>query len=319
LKYEKQLLKVPGCSLHLPQFLSFLVTGKSYSETTSIGCHTMLWNFQTNNYHEWVHKENIIKRLAPVFPSDEVIIMNDGVKAGVGLHDSSSALIPYLAHFSQPFILISTGTWCISLNPFNNAPLTFRELEQDCLCFMTYKSRPVKASRLFAGFEHEEQTKRIATHFSKQHNYFEQVKFNRETIEYLNMHMLQDTNNESTPGISDFRYRDLDLFKSYEEAYHQLMLDIVHQQVLSTKLLMKGEPVTRIFVDGGFSKNVLYMNLLAISFPEIEVYAASVAQASAMGAALAIHHHWNQQTLPADLIELKYYSSPIDSPAKFVP
>ena len=50
------------------------------------------------------------------------------------------------------------------------------------------------------------------------------------------------------------------------------------------------------------------MYLLADAFPSIEVYAASVAQASALGAALAIHKHWNTKSLPADIIGLKLYS-----------
>ena len=64
----------------------------------------------------------------------------------------------------------------------------------------------------------------------------------------------------------------------------------------------------RIFVDGGFSKNAIYMYLLAEAFPAIEVYAASVAQASALGAALAIHPHWNTKPLPPGIIDLKLYS-----------
>jgi glycerol kinase len=71
---------------------------------------------------------------------------------------------------------------------------------------------------------------------------------------------------------------------------------------------VKGTKVRRIFVDGGFSKNVIYMNMLAMLFPEIEIYAASMAQATAMGAALAIHPTWNKKSLPNDLIELKYYA-----------
>jgi hypothetical protein len=35
------------------------------------------------------------------------------------------------------------------------------------------------------------------------------------------------------------------------------------------------------------------MYLMSEAFPNIEVYAASVAQASALGAALVIHQHWN--------------------------
>jgi sugar (pentulose or hexulose) kinase len=70
--------------------------------------------------------------------------------------------------------------------------------------------------------------------------------------------------------------------------------------------------VKRIFVDGGFSKNLIYMNLMAQAFPAIEVFAASMAQATAMGAALAIHHKWNSQPVPGDLIELKMYTIPKD-------
>ena len=82
---------------------------------------------------------------------------------------------------------------------------------------------------------------------------------------------------------------------------------MVQAQIASTRLIMGDDRVKRIFVDGGFSKNDIYMNLLAKSFPEIEVYAASMAQATAIGAALVIHEHWNTQPIPNDIIELRYY------------
>jgi sugar (pentulose or hexulose) kinase len=109
-------------------------------------------------------------------------------------------------------------------------------------------------------------------------------------------------------GQSVFAERNLDDFLNYEEAYHQLISDIISQQIKSTNLVLRGTAVKRIFVDGGFSKNAIYMYLLAEAFPSIGVYAASVAQASALGAALAIHKHWNTKSLPADIIGLKLYS-----------
>ena len=51
------------------------------------------------------------------------------------------------------------------------------------------------------------------------------------------------------------------------------------------------------------------MSLLAAAFPDVEVYAATVAQASALGAALAIHNSWNSQPLVADLISLKRFGA----------
>jgi hypothetical protein len=51
------------------------------------------------------------------------------------------------------------------------------------------------------------------------------------------------------------------------------------------------------------------MHLLANAFPDMEVFAASMAQASAVGAALAIHKAWDSKAVPKDIIELKYYST----------
>ena len=306
-------------SLHLPQFISYLISHHPVSELTSIGCHTMLWDFDRQDYHRWVASEQLIDRLAPIVPSDSANLTSIGGKSvpvGVGLHDSSAALIPYLASFSEPFVLISTGTWCVSMNPFNNSPLTPEELQYDCLNFMQYKGKAVKASRLFAGYEHEQQVKRLADYFQVPVDQYVRVAYRADLIALLREKASQVTTEKDAKGQqmismqgSLFNERDLSEFASYEEAYHQLMLDIISQQLISTQLVLANSPVRRLFVDGGFGKNPIYMNLLATAFPDIDVYAASVAQASALGAALSIHHHWNSRPLPADCVELKKYTA----------
>jgi sugar (pentulose or hexulose) kinase len=70
---------------------------------------------------------------------------------------------------------------------------------------------------------------------------------------------------------------------------------------------VKGTSVKRIFVDGGFSNNTIYMNLLAAFFPTMEVFASSIPQATAIGAALAIHETWNGEPFPSQIINLKHY------------
>ena len=79
-------------------------------------------------------------------------------------------------------------------------------------------------------------------------------------------------------------------------------------QSASTLLVLKNTEVKRIYVDGGFSKNSVYMTLLAEAFPNMEVFGATVAQSTSLGAALAIHKHWNRLEIPKDLIELQAYS-----------
>lgn len=313
LKHKKpQVFKKIAHSLHLPQYVSFLLSRRYFSELTSIGCHTNLWDFSRQAYHDWVRKEGIDQKLPPIVPSTHVVaapVRNGTCNIGIGLHDSSASLIPYLASFHEPFVLISTGTWCISLNPFNQSALTREELEQDCLCYLTYEGRPVKASRLFAGNEHEQQVKRLAAYFEKEPDYYKSVRLDPDRLPPAFPEPAQQRQSGTIVSLkaSLFAQRELAVFSSYEEAYHQLMQDIISQQIVSTQLVLEGTKVKRIFVDGGFGKNPIYMHLLAAAFPAVEVFAASMAQASALGAALAIHESWNGKHLPNDIIELKYY------------
>lgn len=310
LKYEKpEVFERIHYSLHLPQYLSYLISGKPCSDITSIGCHTNLWDFQKNDYHQWVYAEGMDKKLAPVCNYDETkkaVFPGNNYLVGIGLHDSSAALIPYLVNFQEPFVLLSTGTWCISLNPFNETPLTAEELRQDCLCYLQYQGKAVKASRLFAGPEYEEGVNRIAEYFNQDAIKYRSMEFNPEIVSLLRKNGFSK-NEELTKEI--FIKRDLASFATDEEAYHQLMLDIISQQTISTQLVLNGSPVKRLFVDGGFSRNAVYMNLLAMAFPQLEVYAAFMAQATALGAALAIHSSWNKNRLPNTLIRLQFYAA----------
>jgi sugar (pentulose or hexulose) kinase len=289
-------------ALHLPQYLSYLLTGTPCSDITSIGCHTNLWNFSQQHYHEWVYREGIIDKLAPILPSTSVLPVGAtpvGTAAksvataiplsGIGLHDSSAAMIPYFESFREPFLLISTGTWCISMNPFNDSPLTVAELQKDSLCYMSFQGKPVKASRLFAGYEHEQRVQELAVRFNVQ-------PAAATTVAYDPLSVRQLRANPHREPVS------------FSQAYHRLLVDIMEKQVASTQLVLHGTNVKRIFVDGGFGKNQVYMHLLAEAFPEIEVFAASIPQATAIGAALAIHEHWNSRARPGDIIELKYYT-----------
>ncbi|SFH01056.1 FGGY-family carbohydrate kinase [Pedobacter insulae] len=298
-------------ALHLPQYLSYLITGKAVADITSIGCHTHLWDFNKNQYHQWVIEEGLVAKFGTFTPADSSSACQfegKSYQVGVGLHDSSAALIPYLANFSVPFVLLSTGTWCISLNPFNQDPLTAEELKQDCLCYMHFKGKAVKASRIFAGNEHDQQLKRIAEHYDRAAYLFKHLKFNPGLFLKLGTKVPENQfPQQEFSTTSAFGKRDLSLFKTAEEAYHQLIFDLVKQQVYSLRLILN-PGVKRVFVDGGFGKNAIYMHLLAISIPDIEVYASSVSQATAIGTALSINDVWNDNPIPNDIIELKYYS-----------
>ena len=307
IKYQKpEIFKKIAYALHLPQYLSYLLTGQAFSDLTSIGCHTGLWDFERNHYHEWVIKEGILGVLAPTYPAEAVlpsVLPATKFKVGIGLHDSSASLIPYLVSFREPFILLSTGTWAISLNPFDESPLTEEELQNDCLFYIQYRDKNVKASRLFSGHDYEQQVNRIAAHFGTDSikyrdipYQFKKIKINGRLPDFQSKH------------VKPFNTVKLDSFSDDEEAYYALVINLVQKQRIATGRVLQNGSIKRIFVDGGFSKNNVFMNLMAMAFPDMEVYAASMAQATALGTALAIHKSWNRKSIPNNLIGLKYYS-----------
>jgi len=309
-KEKPELFAQVQYALHLPQYISYLITGRPCAEITSIGCHTGLWHFSQRQYHEWVYEEGLDEKFPSVLRSDAVLETAGPVgkiKAGIGLHDSSAALVPYLASFAEPFVLLSTGTWCISLNPFNTEPLNTAELEQDCLSYLSYQRQVVKASRLFAGQEHEQQVKKLGEYFAVAEDYYRQVGYDESLLEKVFTASKKEAVFTGSHS-SAFGERDLNAFASYEEAYHQLISDIMQQQHFAISMILSSQPPIHIFVDGGFARNPVFMHMLAASFPAMKVSAAAVSQASALGAALVLHAAWNTIPLRPDLVTLTSYS-----------
>jgi hypothetical protein len=275
-------------AVHFPTYLASLFTGRLVSEITSIGCHTALWDFDLGQYHPWV--ATIQDQLAPI--STEAFLPIDGINYGLGLHDSSAALVPYLRSISDEFVLLSTGTWCIAMHPFNESPLSAEELAEDVLCYLQPNGKPVKASRLFGGHFHEEQVARMEAHFGGSYH---DLTFSERVFSL--------SSRSSSVFECAFASCDLHDFPDLASAYDQFMVDLVGQQLHSLNLLLKDVPVKQLLVDGGFSKNEWYMCLLAHALPEVEVYAAEVAQASALGAALMVY----EGETPKNLIQLKRF------------
>ncbi|MEX0929588.1 MAG: FGGY family carbohydrate kinase [Balneolales bacterium] len=298
-------------SLHFPQYLSYLFTREFTSELTSIGCHTMLWDFKENNYHRWLEQEDVLGLLPETQPNGaakQVVFEDSRFYAGPGIHDSSAALAPYLFAFDDPFLLVSTGTWSITFNPFNKAPLLFEELQKDCLCYMNIHGEQVKASRLFLGNEYAHQMKKLNEHFNRNeehHDLDPDPAILKGLIEenHPGKKLELETAYNSGPCPQDNPGKwQIDDFSSFEEACHQLMLDLVTIQSESIALAQGSDHIERLIITGGFSQNRLFVQLLAARFPDKKVFTASLPHASALGAALVMNG--NQKKAGLSLKEL---------------
>src|SRR5664280_2517077 len=227
--------------LHFPQYLSYLITGKIYSEHTSIGCHTALWDFDEMKYHIWTGEEGLeFPEPVDVSTLNEVNIDGKKLFSGIGIHDSSSSLAPYFAASKGKFILISTGTWCINMNPFNAEKLTAEQLDHDCLCYLSITKEPVKSSRLFMGHLHDVAVQKLNEHFIKGEDYYKSVKADSRLIDLCRKNRVKGRIFfDNDPFSREVKEKiDLFVFKSFEEAYHRLMVELSELAVEAIDLVI---------------------------------------------------------------------------------
>jgi len=277
-------------SLHLPQYLSFIFTGIPFSEYTSIGCHTSLWNYETKDYHNWVYKEGIHKILPPIVSTETSVNMNyngNRIKIGVGIHDSSSALLPYVRSVKKPFVLVSTGTWSIALNPFSDSALTIEETTLGCINYMRINGKPVKSSRLFLGNEYKIQAKIMSERFNVDNDYHKTVQFDytvySEIIQdFTYAFKWESFTDKNMPTKTTYSYA------TFEHAYHHLMIELVKLQVQGIKRIANTQDIDRLYVDGGFSDNDLYIKLLSHYLRGMKLRTTKASLGSALGAAISI-------------------------------
>lgn len=305
LKHTKpEIFKRIRYSLHLPQYLSYLFTGIPVSDYTSIGCHTALWDYEQGDYHEWVYKEEIHRILSPVVSTETSINMNyqgKPIKVGVGIHDSSAALLPYIRSIKKKFILLSTGTWSITLNPFSTDPITTEDIDQGCLNYMRIDGKPVKALRLFLGEEYKMQIKAMSARYGVSEDSHKSMTFDpkihKKIMENFRPRFRWKVLN--TPDMPESTEIPFDTFR---EAYHQLMLELVGLQADNIRKASGGQQIRRLYVDGGFTGNALFLELLSQALPEMKIRTTDASLGSALGAAIVI----SDTELPSEFLKENY-------------
>jgi hypothetical protein len=189
------------------------------------------------------------------------------------------------------FLLLSTGTWCINMNPFNTERLTAEQLDRDCLCYLSITRQPVKSSRFWLGHLHETAAKQIAEHFGKPEDFFKKIKpdndilagmrskYAGKKIFFKPYSFLRDLN----------ELIDMYEFTGFEEAYHQLMIELCDYTIESINLILpENDATSNIYITGGFSSNKLFVRLIKEAFPAKKVFTSEIGNASALGAALVI-------------------------------
>lgn len=281
--------------LHFPQYLSYLFSKTPLAEYTSIGCHTGMWNYQKKDYHRWIDDEGIREILPPIKPSDTWInatFQGKPVRVGTGLHDTSASLIPYLKVEKEPFLLLSTGTWTLSVNPFSRDDLSRDDLENDCLNFLRIDGQQVRTARLFLGREHEIQVNRLSDHYKVNKTDILNLKWDPEAYrksKEINPFPFEFQHLKAESKGTDQKDERVDKSVDWIEAYYQLMDHLVPLQIEAIQRARGSQDISRLIIEGGFIHNEIFVELLRQALSGWEVRTSDLKGGSARGVYELVH------------------------------
>ncbi|MDR0689145.1 MAG: carbohydrate kinase [Spirochaetaceae bacterium] len=298
-----------------PQYWGYRFTGKTGVEGTYMGCHSYLWDQLAGRFssvaeglgvsslmpgelsNSWDILGTITEELAQKtgLPRDTIVTL--------GIHDSNSSLLPHFAKKGETgFVLNSTGTWCVIMNPVKQYGFAPEELGKVVFFNISAFREPVKTA-IFLGGQEFETWSRVLMDLHKREDLppYDKARY-LSILEKKTLFLLP----ELTPGTGQFprsksrvvedgesySFDDISrgrvlppCFKDYETGFAVLRISLVMQTL--TALERTGlAPGAEVFTEGGFRKNEAYNALVSASLPDNRVFLTDIAEATALGAAM---------------------------------
>jgi len=302
------------------QYWGFRFTGKIGVENTYMGNHTYLWDQADNCLSSVTEKLGI----APLIPDTlhnswdilGIVSPDFAAKTGLskdtivtmGIHDSNSALLPHFAKKGKKgFILNSTGTWCVVMNPVEKYGFAPEELGRVVFFNISAFGTPIKTAIFLGGLEFETWSNLIMIHHGRNDFPGWNEELYRSVLKEKKVFLLP----ELTQGSGQFplsrarivedgkNYYFVDLEKSaaletslweppcfgdYEKLFAVLRISLVMQTL--TALERTGiDNACEVYTEGGFRKDESYFNLLSSALVN-KVFLTDVSEAAALGAAM---------------------------------
>jgi glycerol kinase len=101
------------------------------------------------------------------------------------------------------------------------------------------------------------------------------------------------------------RKANLELFGSFEEAYHQLVLDLVYMQAECVELARGKSKTKKLFMAGRLCQSDVFVKMLATRLSEMEVFVPIRSSVTPLGAAIAMHGSWNNENDLQDILKFR--------------
>jgi len=322
-KYPDKFKKVTAV-LPYPQYWGFRFTGNACAEATYMGNHTYLWDHIDSCYSSVAHKSGIASLMPQKIckPWDalgnisaqlaETTGLSRDTIVTMGIHDSNSALLPHFAKKGlKGFILNSTGTWCVIMNPSDKYGFEPDELGKVVFFNISANGTPIKTAIFLGGLEFET----WSDLFFKQHNRSDNPGWNeglyRSILKEKKLFLLPELTQgsgqfpDSTARITEngknYFFDELNgkekpqCLGDYEKSFALLRISLVMQTLTALKRAGIDE-TSHIYTEGGFRKDESYSRLLSSAIPN-RAFLTDIKEASALGAAMIAKMALSKKTL----------------------
>ncbi|MDH7802214.1 MULTISPECIES: FGGY-family carbohydrate kinase [unclassified Rhizobium] len=267
------------------QYWAGRLTGVQATETTSLGCHTDLWNPRRKAFSSLVTRLGIEQLMAPVRSAFDVlgpvrksVAQETGLSPDMpvycGIHDSNASLLPHLLRREGDFSVVSTGTWVVNFAIGGAADAL--DPARDTLLNVDALGRPVPSSRFMGGREYEMLTQQFGPAPD------EEIEAALDSVLAKGMMLLPSIVGGSGPFPGKTARWIADESATVAERHAAAALYLALMTEFSLSLIGRKGP---ILVEGPFASNALYLKALA-GFADTDVVAVSGSTGTSAGAAL---------------------------------
>lgn len=301
--------------LNYPQYWGYRLCGKAGAEGTYTGCHSYLWDWTESRWSDVARglgiadkmptelrdSWDVLGRVSPEVAARTGLAPDTLVT--MGIHDSNSSLLPHFAKKGRDgFILNSTGTWCVIMNPVRD--YGFRDEELGKVVFFNQSAfrTPVKTAIFLGGLEFETWSKILMDLNGRDDLPPFNAKLYNQVLAERDLFVLP----ELVAGSGQFPLSaprvvergvayPLDAirsgasvppsFKNYERGIAALRISLAVQTLVAFERAGLDDK-KEVFTEGGFRKNEAYNALLSAALPRNRVYLTDIAEATALGAAM---------------------------------
>ena len=270
--------------LPLMQYVAFALGGRAVTEVSSMSCQSHLVDMRTGTPSSLSIAQGWAQKFAPPAKAWDVVgqfktqLRAVGFQGGgdilSGVHDSNANYLRYLAGGQQHFTLLSTGTWIISFD--TDADMMKLDHARDIVANKDVFGRTVACSRFFGGKEFE-----VVSQGADGGEASLEAAQKLVQAKVMALPSFTDSGGPmpNTGGkgrvigsICDTAENRASLASLYCALMVSESLDALHSQ-------------HDIIVDGPFSQNQVFLQLLAALRPSQPVYASRLRDGTATGAA----------------------------------